>query len=64
MKYRLHGRCTNNQEEQMAILKALEYIQYMELGGKISTNTYRQPDNISIATKSEETYMPHRTNQN
>ena len=30
LKYRLHGRCTNNQEEQMAILKALEYIQYTE----------------------------------
>jgi len=31
------------------------------IGGKISTNTYRQPDNTSIATKPEETYMPHRT---
>ena len=28
LKYRLNGRCSNNQAEQMAILKALEYIQY------------------------------------
>ena len=32
LKYRLNGRCTNNQAEQMAILKALEYIQYTESG--------------------------------
>ena len=29
-KYRLKGRCSNNQAEQLAILKALENIQYME----------------------------------
>ena len=25
LKYRLNGRCSNNQAEQMAILKSLEY---------------------------------------
>ena len=30
MQYRLNDRCTNNQTEQMAILKALEFIQIME----------------------------------
>jgi len=30
MQYRLNERCSNNQAEQMAILKALEYIQKME----------------------------------
>ena len=30
IKYRLNGRCTNNQAEQMAILKVLEYIQDTE----------------------------------
>jgi len=34
LKYRLNGRCTNNQAEQMAILKALEHIQYTESGEK------------------------------
>jgi len=34
------------------------------IGGKISTSTYRQPENTSITTKPEETYTPHRTNQN
>ena len=32
LKYRLNGRCSNNQAEQMAILKALEYIQYTKAG--------------------------------
>ena len=36
MQYRLNERCTNNQAEQMAILKALEYIQHMELDEKIA----------------------------
>jgi len=35
MKYRLNERCSNNQAEKMAILKALEYIQKMEPEEKI-----------------------------
>ena len=34
MKYRLNIRCSNNQAEQMAILKALEYLQYSNAGEK------------------------------
>ena len=34
LKYRLNDRCSNNQAEQMAILKALDYIQYMKVGEK------------------------------
>ena len=37
-KYRLHERCSNNQAEQVAILKALEHIQNLQLtehAGKI-----------------------------
>ena len=34
LKYRLHSRHTNNQAEQMAILKALEHIQYSKTGEK------------------------------
>jgi len=30
MQYRLNERCTNNQAEQMAVLKALEYIEHIE----------------------------------
>ena len=33
LKYRLNGRCNNNQAEQMAILKALECLQCTESGG-------------------------------
>ena len=35
MQYRLNERCSNNQAEQMAILKALEYIQKMEPEEKV-----------------------------
>jgi ribonuclease HI len=34
LKYRVNERCSNNQAEQMAILKALEYIQYVKVGRK------------------------------
>jgi len=36
LKYRLNERCSNNQAERFAILKALEYIQYMKVGEKLS----------------------------
>ena len=43
MQYRPNERCTNNQTEQMAILKALEYIQNMEPDAKIVLdNTHRK----------------------
>jgi len=34
LKYRLNGCCSNNQAKQMAILKALEYIQYSKADEK------------------------------
>jgi len=61
LKYRLHSRCTNNQARQMAILKALEHIQYSKTGEK--TVLYRQPDNTQNATKQDDTHAPYRTNQ-
>ena len=36
-RFRLNGRCTNNQAEQLAILQALEYIQSWQDAGKTST---------------------------
>lgn len=62
LKYRLHGRCSNTQTEQMTILKSLEYIQYSKTGEK-TVLVYIQPDNATIATKPEETYTSNRTNQ-
>ena len=41
IQYRINERCSNNQAEQMAILKVLDYIQYMELNEKNSTGTRR-----------------------
>ena len=34
LKYRLNGRCSNNQAKQMAIIKALEYMQYSKADEK------------------------------
>jgi len=34
LKYRLNECCSNNHAEQLAILKALEYLQYMKVGEK------------------------------
>jgi hypothetical protein len=34
LKYRLHKRCTNNQSEQVAILKSFEYKKYTHTPGK------------------------------
>ena len=61
LKYRLDGRCSNNQAKQMAILKTLEYIQYSK-ADKDSPSIYRQPDNTNTNKKPEETYT-YRTNQ-
>jgi len=48
----------------MAILKALEYIQYSKAGEKtVLVYIYRQPDNTAITTKPEETYTYHTKNQ-
>ena len=50
MQYRLNERCTNNEAEQMAILKAPEYIQNMELDetqiAKLHFNYYKTRKNI------------------
>ena len=58
MQYRLNDRCTNNQAEQMAILKVLEYIQNMEsdekivlvhTDNKINFNYYKTRKNIQTS---------------
>jgi ribonuclease HI len=45
MKHKLHDRCSNNQAEQMAIVKALQAIETI----KINSNT---PRTIKIFTDS------------
>ena len=52
LKFRLNGPCSNNQAEQMAILKALEYIQYSEAGEKsalVYTESCKTRRNILIS---------------
>ena len=62
IKYRLNGRCSNNQAEQLAILKALEHIQHLETKEK-TTIIYRQPDNTRLNQKPEKPRAPHRKNE-
>jgi hypothetical protein len=63
MKYRLNGRCTNNQAEQMAILKELECIQYTESGEKSVLVRTESRATLQLL-EPEETYRHQRTNQN
>ena len=61
LRYRLNERCTNNQTEQMAILKALEYIHLKE--GKNSSSIHRQQNISAIATKPQMTYTSNTPNE-
>ena len=63
LRYRLSERCTNNQAEQMAILKALEYIQHLKEEENNSCSIYRQQNNSTIATKPQTTYTSNTPNQ-
>ena len=62
LKYRLSERCTNNQAEQIAILKTLEHMQIMETGDKIVLIHTDKPNNASITTKQEKGHKTYRTN--
>jgi len=53
IKYRLNGRCSNNQAEQLAILKALENIQNLDTNEKtaqVFTDSRITPDAIKNHT--------------
>jgi hypothetical protein len=63
LKFRLNDRCTNNQAEQMTILKALEYIQHVKEGGGGRACTHRQQNNSTIARKPKMPYISNRSNQ-
>ena len=63
LKYRLNERCSNNQAEQLAILKALEYIQYMKVGEKTVLVHTDSKITLQLLKKSEETHTAHRSNQ-
>jgi len=64
LEVRLSERCTKNQAELIAILKALEHLQFMETGDKIKPYTHGQPNISSITTKQEKTHKTYRTNKN
>jgi ribonuclease HI len=54
MKHKLHARCSNNQAEQMAIVKALQAIQTIKINKNI-------PRTIIIHTDSRITWTRSKT---
>jgi ribonuclease HI len=62
LRYRLNERCTNSQVKQMAILKALEYIQQLNEEKKTAL-VYTDSRITTIAKKPQMTYSYNRPNQ-
>ena len=56
-KYKLHERCSNNQAEQVAILKALQQIQNLQLPEEAenSSGEHRQQSDHRNTPKQEQT---------
>jgi len=61
LKYRLNNRCTNNQAEQLANLKSLEYTESLQTENKTAT-IHRQPNDTG-RTQKQHTHIPHRKNK-
>ena len=62
MQYKLNEQCTNNQAEQMAVLKALEYIQNMETDEKLVLVHTDSKITIKLLQNRKKTHKPHRAN--
>jgi len=58
-KYKFDSRCSNNQAERLAILKALENIQNMDTNDKRVKNFYRQPNSTGIPQNPEKPQTPY-----
>ena len=58
IKYRLNGRCSNNQAEQLAILKVLENLQHLETNERtvlVLTDSRRALE--SLKNRKKHTYL-------
>ena len=58
-KYRLNGQCSNNKAEQLAILKALENIQYMETNERTVTVSTDSRITLESLKNWEKPHIPH-----
>jgi len=65
LRYTLHNRCSNNQAEQLAILKALETIEKSHINDNIPrTVTVHTDSGITLQfLKNTKSQLPHRRNQ-
>ena len=60
-KLQIKRALSNNQTEKLAIIKALENLQFLEINDRI-TLIPRQQNNTRIAQKPEEPHISHRKN--
>ena len=58
LKFRLHDKCTNNQAEQMAILKSLLHMTKEQSPNKTVT-IHRQPNDPRLSYEFKNTHIPH-----
>jgi ribonuclease HI len=65
MKHKLHNRCSNNEAEQRAIVKALQAIKTVQINNNTPRTImiHRQQDNTGVPQKHEKTKTPGRRNQ-
>ena len=62
VKYKLNGRCSNNEAEQLAILKALENLQFLKTNDKTAPiNTDNRITLESLKTRKNHTYLIETT---
>jgi hypothetical protein len=61
LQHRLNIRCTNNQAEQLAILKSLEYTENID-NRQVGHHIQRQPNDSGLTPK-QHTHIPYRKNK-
>ena len=59
LKYRLNKKYTNNQAKQVAVLRAMEYIEKNRIGRQNDHNIYRQPSYIGRSQQKHQPLMFH-----
>jgi len=60
LKFKLDNRCSNNQAEKLAIIKALEVIESQE---NQNEHIHRQQDNTGLNKERQKSQPPRRRNQ-
>jgi ribonuclease HI len=59
LKFNLNKRCTNNQKEQLAILRALEYTENIQTEDKTATIYTDSQRTLDSLKKQQHSHIPH-----